>query len=109
VPTMSPEEFERDVVRVARWDDLTHAVATAGFAICVESVRRWCRKADVDDDVDVVNGQTRQRAGRSRCAAPQDPPPGAGERVAPTPRRCRSQPDVTAGRLTWPPRTSRFG
>ena len=51
-----PEEFKRDVVRVARRGDLTHAEVAADFDISVESVRRWVRQADVDDGV--VDGQT---------------------------------------------------
>jgi transposase len=56
VPKKFPEEFKRDVVRVARRGDLTHAEVAADFDISVESVRRWSRQADVDDGV--VDGQT---------------------------------------------------
>jgi transposase len=56
VPKKFPEEFKRDVVRVARRGDLTLAEVAADFAISVESVRRWCRQADIDDGV--VDGQT---------------------------------------------------
>src|SRR3954462_9797282 len=51
-----PQEFKRDVVRVARRGDLSHAEVAADFDISVESVRRWVRQADIDDGV--VNGQT---------------------------------------------------
>ena len=56
MPKKFPEEFKRDVVRVARRGDLTHAEVAADFDISIESVRRWCRQADVDDGV--VDGQT---------------------------------------------------
>lgn len=56
MPTKFPAEFKRDVVRVARRGDLTHAEVASDFDISVESVRRWVRQADVDDDI--VQGQT---------------------------------------------------
>ncbi len=56
MPKKFPEEFKRDVVRVARRRDLTHAEVAADCDISVESVRRWCRQADIDDGV--VDGQT---------------------------------------------------
>jgi len=56
VPKKFPEEFKRDVVRVARRGGLTHAEVAADFDVSVESVRRWVRQADVDDGV--VVGQT---------------------------------------------------
>ena len=43
-------------MRVARRGDLSHAEVAADFDISVESVRRWCRQADVDDGV--TDGQT---------------------------------------------------
>ena len=51
-----PEEFKRDVVRVARRGDLSQAEFAADFDISVESVRRWVRQADIDDGV--FAGQT---------------------------------------------------
>ena len=60
MPNKFPEEFKRDVVRVARRGDLTHAEVAADFYISVESVRRWVRQSHVDDGV--VDGQTRQQA-----------------------------------------------
>ena len=56
MPKKFPPEFKRDVVRVARRGDLTHAEVASDFDISVESVRRWVRQADVDDDI--VLGQT---------------------------------------------------
>ena len=56
MPKKFPPEFKRDVVRVARRGDLSHAEVAADFDISVESVRRWVRQADVDDGV--VDGQT---------------------------------------------------
>jgi transposase len=51
-----PPGFKRDVVRVARRGDLTHAEVAADFDISIESVRRWVRQADIDDGV--VDGKT---------------------------------------------------
>ncbi len=56
MPKKFPPEFKRDVVRVARRGDLSHAEVAADFDISVESVRRWVRQADIDDGV--VDGQT---------------------------------------------------
>ena len=49
MPKKFPPEFKRDVVRVARRGDLSHAEVAADFDISVESVRRWVRQADIDD------------------------------------------------------------
>ena len=43
-------------MRVARRGDLSQAEVAVDFDISVESVRRWCQQADVDDGV--VGGQT---------------------------------------------------
>lgn len=51
-----PSRVKRDVVRVARRGDLSHAEVVADFGISIESVRRWVRQAEVDDGV--VDGQT---------------------------------------------------
>ena len=51
MPKKFPEEFKRDVVRVARRGDLTIAEVAADFDISVESVRRWMHQADVDDGI----------------------------------------------------------
>jgi transposase-like protein len=56
VPKNFPPEFKRDVVRVARRSDLSQTEVAVDFDISVESVRRWCRQADIDDGV--VDGQT---------------------------------------------------
>lgn len=56
MPKKFPPEFKRDVVRVARRGELTHAEVAHDFDISVESVRRWVRQADVDDGV--IEGQT---------------------------------------------------
>ena len=56
MPKKFPPEFKRDVVRVARRGDLSHAEVAADFDVSVESVRRWVRQADVDDGV--VDGKT---------------------------------------------------
>ena len=51
MPKKFPVEFKRDVVTVARRGELTVAEVAADFDICVESVRRWMRQADIDDGV----------------------------------------------------------
>ena len=55
MPKKLQPEFERDVVRVVRRGNLTHAEVAADFDISVESVRRRMRQADVDDGP--VDGQ----------------------------------------------------
>ena len=77
MPKKFPEEFKRDVVRVARRGDLTHAEVAADFDISVELVRRWVRQADTDDGV--VAGQTSSEQ-RAREAASREAPSGDGER-----------------------------
>ena len=56
MPKKFPPEFKRDVVRVARRGDLTHAEVAADFDLSVESVRRGVRQSDVDDGV--IDGQS---------------------------------------------------
>ncbi len=56
MPKRFPEEFKRDVVRVARRGDLSQAEVAVDFGVSEESVRRWLKQADVDDGV--VDGQT---------------------------------------------------
>ncbi len=51
MPKKFPEEFRRDVVRVARRGDLPVAEVAADFDISVETVRRWKHQADIDDGV----------------------------------------------------------
>lgn len=51
MPKKFPPEFKRDVVTVARRGDLTRAEVAADFGISVESVKRWCRQADIDDGI----------------------------------------------------------
>ena len=45
MPKRFPDEFKRDVVRVARRGDLSIAELAADFDISVESVRRWMHQA----------------------------------------------------------------
>ena len=51
MPKKFPPEFKRDVVRVARRGDLTVPEVAIDFGVSEESVRRWMRKADVDDGI----------------------------------------------------------
>jgi transposase len=48
MPKKFPAEFKADVVTAARRGDLTHAEVASDFDVSVESVRRWCRQADID-------------------------------------------------------------
>ncbi|WP_444665255.1 transposase [Cellulomonas sp. CW35] len=94
MPKKFPPEFKRDVVRVARRGDLTHAEVAADFDISIESVRRWVRQADIDDGV--VDGKTtseqnelvqlrREKRGRAGDGE-RDPAPRGGalrRRLAP--------------------------
>lgn len=56
MPKKYPEEFKRDVTRVARRGDMTLAEVAADFDISVESGRRWKRQAEIDDGI--VDGLT---------------------------------------------------
>ena len=56
MPKKFPPEFKRDVVTVARRGDLTRAEVAADFGISIESVKRWCRQADIDDGI--LDGST---------------------------------------------------
>lgn len=51
MPRKFPPEFKRDVVTVARRGDMTKAEVAADFDVSVESVKRWCRQADIDDGI----------------------------------------------------------
>ena len=51
MPKKFPEEFKRDVVRVARRGDLSIAEVASDVDVSEESVRRWMRQADVDDGI----------------------------------------------------------
>jgi putative transposase len=95
VPKKFPPEFKRDVVRVARRGDLSHAEVAADFDISVESVRRWVRQADVDDGV--VDGQTSSEQNELVQLRGQAPV-GDGERDPASRRgllRCRLAPKMS--------------
>jgi transposase len=51
MPKKFPQEFKRDVVKVARRGDLSIAEVAADFDVAPESVRRWMRQADIDDGI----------------------------------------------------------
>ena len=51
MPKKFPEEFKRDVVRVARRGDLSIVEVASDFDVSEESVRRWMRQADIDDGI----------------------------------------------------------
>ena len=46
-----PDECKRDVVVVARRGDLTIPEVVTDFGVAEESVRRWMRRADIDEGV----------------------------------------------------------
>lgn len=51
MPRKFPEEFKRDVVRVARRGDRPLTEVAADFDVAVKTVQRWMQQADVDDGV----------------------------------------------------------
>lgn len=56
MPKVFPEEFERDVVAIARKGELTRAEIAHDFAISESTIKRWVAQADVDDGI--VEGRT---------------------------------------------------
>ena len=56
MPKRYPPEFKRDVVTVARRGDLSVVEVAVDFGVAEESVRRWMKRADVDDGI--KDGQT---------------------------------------------------
>ncbi|HEY3549328.1 MAG TPA: transposase [Propionicimonas sp.] len=51
MPKKYPPEFKKDVAAVARRGDLTVPEVAIDFGVSEESVRRWMRRAEVDDGV----------------------------------------------------------
>ncbi len=111
MPKKFPPEFKRDVVRVARRGDLTHAEVAADFDISIESVRRWVRRADIDDGV--ADGKTTSeqdelvqlRRDKRRLEMENEILRRAAAYFA-----AGSLPKwVTRWSVTWPPRASRCG
>lgn len=49
MPKRYPIEFKQDVVAVARRGELTVAEVAMDFGVADESVRRWMRRADIDE------------------------------------------------------------
>lgn len=49
MPKRYPAEFKQDVVAVARRGELTVMEVAADFGVAEESVRRWMRRADIDE------------------------------------------------------------
>jgi transposase len=49
MPKRYPIEFKQDVVAVARRGELTVAEVAMDFGVAEESVRRWMRRADIDE------------------------------------------------------------
>ena len=50
MPKKYPPEFKRDVARVARRGDMTLREVAADFDISLESVRRWKRQAEAQEN-----------------------------------------------------------
>jgi hypothetical protein len=53
MPKKFPEEFQRDVVAVARRGGATRAEVAADFGISESTLKRWLAQADVDDGIRV--------------------------------------------------------
>jgi len=51
MPRKCPEEFERNVVAVARRGDHSVAEIASGFDLSTKKIYRWMRQADVDDGI----------------------------------------------------------
>jgi transposase-like protein len=51
MPKKFPEEFQRDVVAVARRGGATRAEVAADFGISESTLKRWLAQADVDDGI----------------------------------------------------------
>lgn len=51
MPRKFPEEFKRDVVRVARRGDRPLTEIAVDFDVSVKTLYRWVAQADVDDGV----------------------------------------------------------
>ena len=51
MPKKFPEEFQRDVVAVARRGGATRAEVAADFGISESTMKRWLAQADVDDGI----------------------------------------------------------
>ena len=51
IPRKFPEEFKRDVVRVARRGDRPLTEIAVDFDVSVKTLYRWVAQADVDDGV----------------------------------------------------------
>ena len=51
MPKKFPEEFQRDVVAVARRGGSTRAEVAADFGISESTLKRWLAQADIDDGV----------------------------------------------------------
>jgi transposase len=51
MPKRFPPECKADVVRVARRADLSMVEVAADFEVSVESVKRWKRRADIDEGI----------------------------------------------------------
>lgn len=112
MPKKFPPEFKRDVVRVARGGDLTHAEVASDFGISIESVRRWARQADTDDGV--TGGKTTSeqnepvalRREKRRLEMENEILRRAARLLR---RRLAPKRGATRWSVTWPPRGSRCG
>jgi len=51
MPKKFPEEFQRDVVAVARRGGSTRAEVAADFGISESTLKRWLAQADIDDGI----------------------------------------------------------
>ena len=51
MPKRYPDKFKRDVVAVARQDDLTIPEVATDFGVAEETVRRCMRQANIDEGI----------------------------------------------------------
>ena len=100
-PSLIPEEFREDVVRVARNREpgVTVEQIATDFGVHPMTLWKWMRRAEVDDGT--KPGMSSSRVGRAAGGASADQAAGAGER-GPAPGRGVSVAGEPAGKRIYP-------